>query len=292
MFAKATGGDPSELGRKDVDEFRAAIEPLADAGKLGALLAQFPASFKNEPDIARLPRVAAGAFREYPRRRRAAPSQLERRAGRDRCSCSRSSSAALGADRRAEVPVLDPAEPAAERQDASTTCGCTAATPRSGGSTRSRRTATTTSTRAEELEPFAEAAKAASREVKKAYLYANNHFSAKSVANAAILKTQLGQELTASIPRSSSRLPGPEGAGEAAAGAAAAHSFTEAFLRMSAFCSFSTTSMPVVTRPKTVYLPSRPGRGWHDDVELAVGELGIARRAPSPPSPARAGASW
>src|SRR6185436_9490740 len=48
---------------------------------------------------------------------------------------------------------------------------------------------------AEELQPFAEAAKAASREVKKAYLYANNHFSAKSVANATILKAQLGQEI-------------------------------------------------------------------------------------------------
>ena len=51
-----------------------------------------------------------------------------------------------------------------------------------------------------ELEPFAEAAQAASREVRKAYLYANNHFSAKSVANAAILKTQLGQKLEGEYP--------------------------------------------------------------------------------------------
>jgi uncharacterized protein YecE (DUF72 family) len=52
----------------------------------------------------------------------------------------------------------------------------------------------------EELQPFAEAARAASREVKKAYLYANNHFSAKAVANAAILKAQLGQELEGEYP--------------------------------------------------------------------------------------------
>src|SRR3954466_13725507 len=32
MFAKATGKDPSELDRKDVDDFRAAIDPIADAG--------------------------------------------------------------------------------------------------------------------------------------------------------------------------------------------------------------------------------------------------------------------
>ena len=31
----------------DLDEFRRGIEPLATAGKLGALLAQFPPSFKN-----------------------------------------------------------------------------------------------------------------------------------------------------------------------------------------------------------------------------------------------------
>jgi hypothetical protein len=31
--------------------------------------------------------------------------------------------------------------------------------------------------------------------VKKAYLYTNNHFSAKSVANAAMIKEQLGEPL-------------------------------------------------------------------------------------------------
>ncbi len=36
--------------------------------------------------------------------------------------------------------------------------------------------------------------------MKKAYLYANNHFSAKSVANAAILKHQLGQDLEGEYP--------------------------------------------------------------------------------------------
>jgi uncharacterized protein YecE (DUF72 family) len=51
-----------------------------------------------------------------------------------------------------------------------------------------------------ELQPLAEAAKTASREVKKAYLYANNHFSAKSVANAAILKHQVGQTVPGEYP--------------------------------------------------------------------------------------------
>src|SRR5438046_898983 len=34
----------------DLDEFRRGIDPLATAGKLGALLAQFPASFKDSPE--------------------------------------------------------------------------------------------------------------------------------------------------------------------------------------------------------------------------------------------------
>ena len=53
---------------------------------------------------------------------------------------------------------------------------------------------------ADELEPFAAAAGEAARVVKKAYLYTNNHFSAKAVANAAILKHQLGQTLPGDYP--------------------------------------------------------------------------------------------
>ena len=34
----------SQVTRSDLDEFRAGIEPLAAAGRLGALLAQFPAA--------------------------------------------------------------------------------------------------------------------------------------------------------------------------------------------------------------------------------------------------------
>ena len=51
---------------------------------------------------------------------------------------------------------------------------------------------------AEELQPFSDAVSAASAIVKKAYLYTNNHFSAKSVANAAMIRQQLGEP--AAIP--------------------------------------------------------------------------------------------
>ena len=80
MFLKATGKDPWNLGQQDVDEFRAAIDPLASAGKLGALLAQFPASFKNEPESRAISGVAAGAFPRLSSRGRTAAPELERSA--------------------------------------------------------------------------------------------------------------------------------------------------------------------------------------------------------------------
>ena len=36
--------------------------------------------------------------------------------------------------------------------------------------------------------------------MKKVYLYTNNHFSAKSVANAAMIKKQLGEPLEGEYP--------------------------------------------------------------------------------------------
>src|SRR4030095_5212846 len=53
---------------------------------------------------------------------------------------------------------------------------------------------------APELDPIVEDVAEASRDVKKTYVYANNHFSAKSVANAATIKDKLGQPLEGAYP--------------------------------------------------------------------------------------------
>ena len=42
MFQKATGTDPWVLDRKDVDDFRTAIDPLAREGKLVRCWRSFP----------------------------------------------------------------------------------------------------------------------------------------------------------------------------------------------------------------------------------------------------------
>jgi uncharacterized protein YecE (DUF72 family) len=47
MYEKATG-KAAVISQEDVDQFKEGIEPMANSGKLGALLAQFPPSFKND----------------------------------------------------------------------------------------------------------------------------------------------------------------------------------------------------------------------------------------------------
>jgi uncharacterized protein YecE (DUF72 family) len=64
MYEAATGQD-SLIAQADVDIFRKCLEPLAKADKLGALLAQFPPSFKNNAKSLNILRGIANAFGEY-----------------------------------------------------------------------------------------------------------------------------------------------------------------------------------------------------------------------------------
>ena len=199
MFARATGADPASLGRKDVDEFRAAIEPLAEHGKLGALLAQFPASFKNDPESRGYLEWLRRAFHEYP-----LAVELRHRSWSD---TPEAAVELLGQFNAAHVQIDEPKFKSSIRQTLLPNTrsgfyylrlhGRNAAQWWKHESSEDRYNYLYT---ADELEPFADAARSAAREVKKAYLYANNHFSAKSVANAAILKAQLGQELEGEYP--------------------------------------------------------------------------------------------
>ena len=64
MFKEATGED-AVIAQADVDIFKKCLEPLAKAGKLGALLAQFPPSFKNDDYGRQILGAVAKAFGEY-----------------------------------------------------------------------------------------------------------------------------------------------------------------------------------------------------------------------------------
>jgi uncharacterized protein YecE (DUF72 family) len=200
MFAKATGADPSDLGQKDADEFRTAIEPLVSAGKLGALLAQFPASFKNEPNARGYLEWLLRQFRDYP-----VAVELRHKTWSEEPVEMLQLLDTYGA---ALAQIDEPKFRTSIRQDLRPNVktfyylrlhGRNAAQWWNHESSEDRYNYLYS---ADELKPFAEAAEEASRKVKKAYLYTNNHFSAKSVANAAILKHELGQDLPGEYPES------------------------------------------------------------------------------------------
>lgn len=65
MFHEATG-EEAELSIEDFERFRAGLDPLADAGKLGALLAQFPPSFKQDEESLIYLEDLLSRFQEYP----------------------------------------------------------------------------------------------------------------------------------------------------------------------------------------------------------------------------------
>jgi len=64
MFKEATGED-AVIAQSDVDLFKKCLEPLVKAGKLGALLVQFPPSFKNDAYGHQRLGAIAKAFGEY-----------------------------------------------------------------------------------------------------------------------------------------------------------------------------------------------------------------------------------
>ena len=198
MFHNRGMGAPWDLGQKDVDLFRAAIDPLAATGKLGALLAQFPASFKNEPDSRAYIEWLLERFREYQ-----IAVELRHSSWSDQPADTLRLLDAFGA---AWTQIDEPKFRFSIRQNLLPNVrtfyylrlhGRNAAQWWNHEKSEDRYNYLYS---ADELQPFAEAAKAASREVKKAYLYANNHFSAKSVANAAVLKHELGQPLPGEYP--------------------------------------------------------------------------------------------
>jgi uncharacterized protein YecE (DUF72 family) len=198
MFLKATGKDPGDIDRKDVDDFRAAIEPLAKAGKLGALLAQFPPSFKNEPGARDYLAWLLHAFRDY-----LVAVELRHKSFSDDPV---ETMALLGEFGAALVQIDEPKFKTSIRQNRLPNVktfyylrlhGRNAAQWWKHDKAEDRYNYLYSG---EELEPIVEAVEEASREVKKSYAYANNHFSAKSVANAATIKAKLGQELDGAYP--------------------------------------------------------------------------------------------
>ncbi len=194
---QSTGAIP-DVSQADVDEFKAGLDPVARAGKLGALLAQFPPSFKNVPETRDYLGKLLTSFRDYP-----VAVELRHRSWSDELAPTLS---LLNEHRAAWVQIDEPKFQFSIRQNY---------LPNVTGFYYMRLHGRNVGQwwrhdRAEdrydylysasELQPFAETAVAARMLVRKLYLYLNNHFAAKGVANALMIKRQIGQPIAGAFP--------------------------------------------------------------------------------------------
>jgi uncharacterized protein YecE (DUF72 family) len=201
MYLARAGAKDWDLSRADFDQFRAGVAPLADAGRLAAVLAQFPPSFHADADTRAYLEWLLGGLIAYP-----VAVELRHRSWSDDAAAT---SALLQAYGAAWALIDEPKFRSSVRQSERITLAGQA--PLAYIRMHGRNAAAwwehdTPDDRYnylyshEELLPFADAAEEASTTRKRVLVYFNNHFSAKAVANAAVLKHDLGQILPGEYP--------------------------------------------------------------------------------------------
>lgn len=199
--ALALAGD---IRQADIDEFKAGVEPLAVAGKLGPLLVQFPPSFTADPDGVDYLGWLLRTFGDY---------RLAVELRHKTWSDAGAETAALLAAHDAAWVLIDepkfqfsirqnwraPAEAAPREIGYARFHGRNAAEWWRHGAAEDRYNYLYSDA---ELRPLGEAARSLSHQVKKAYLFFNNHFSAQGVANAVQLRRQLEDPVPDPLPAS------------------------------------------------------------------------------------------
>ena len=177
----------------DIDAFRRGIDPLASSGRLGALLAQFPASFKDGQASRDYLAGLLRAFAGYP-----VAVELRHKTWSDQIGDTLALLNTFGA---AWVQIDEPKFRFSIRQNYLPNVQGFYYMRLHGRNAEKWWQHEKSEDRydylysAGELKAFTETADAAKQLVKKLYLYTNNHFSAKSVANAAMIKQQLGEPI-------------------------------------------------------------------------------------------------
>ena len=196
----------------DLDEFRAGVDPLARAGRLAAILIQFPSSFHASPDTMAYVEWLADALVDHP-----LAVELRHRSWSDQAGDTR---ALLSARRAAWVRIDEPKFEGSIAQDLTVAPdeaplvyfrlhGRNAAEWWRHDDRDDRYDYLYSP---DELRPFAQAARDASSSGRRVVMYLNNHFSAKAVANAAVLRHQLGDLVAGAYPREMiARYPALEG---------------------------------------------------------------------------------
>ena len=179
--------------QSDLDDFRAGIDPLASSGKLGALLAQFPPSFKDSPASRDYLVWLLAAFKDHRMAVELRHSSWSDAMGETLSLLNPFGSAWVQIDEpKFRFSIRQNFLPNVEGLYYMRLHGRNAKQWWKHQSSEDRYNYLYADS---ELSEFVETVDAARSLVKKLYLYTNNHFSAKSVANAAMIKKQLGEPL-------------------------------------------------------------------------------------------------
>ncbi len=181
------------VGEREVKQFQASVEPLAGAGKLGALLVQFPPSFKQSPASLDYLAWLLGSFAQY------SPAvELRHQSWSDGLAATLR---LLDGFKAAWVQIDEPKFRFSVRQNRLPNVTGFYYMRLHGRNAEKWWRHEKSEDRYDylyspaELKPFAETATAVRSLVRKAYLYLNNHFAAKSVADAVELKYEIGEPI-------------------------------------------------------------------------------------------------
>ena len=179
-----------------IDEYRRGIEPLAQAGKLGALLAQFPPSFKYSAESQEYLDALLAHFHDYP-----VAVELRHRSWSDHFSDTLS---LLNARKAAPHRLTNRNSDSQSARITAEyhgfyTCGFTAVTPPNGGSTTSQRSV--------QLPVFGRRAQNILRDRQrgpqtgqKVLPVLQHHFASKAVVNALMIKKLLDEPIDGVYP--------------------------------------------------------------------------------------------
>ena len=190
--------DKAAVSQADVDAFKGGIDPLAAAGKLGPILAQFPSSFHRTPEAVAYLEWLMRTFANY-----TLAVELRHASWSDAAAETR---ALLGGGHATWVQIDEPKFESSVRQDLAVTGsdllylrvhGRNAAQWWDHDQAEDRYNYYYSAT---ELAPIVSKVRQAQLAAKKAYLLLNNHFSAQAVANATTLKKMLDEPVTAPMP--------------------------------------------------------------------------------------------
>ncbi len=197
-FAHTENTRNQKAGKSDVDNFRKGLEPMACLGKLGAILAQFPASFKSESCSRDYLTWLLTEFRDYP-----VAVELRHRSWSDDLDGTLS---LLNEFDATWTQIDEPKFNFSIRQNYLPNIKSFYYMRLHGRNSEKWWKHNTAEERynylysRDELRPISETIDSSRRVVKKLYLYLNNHFSAKAVANAVSLKQQLGLPVEGEYP--------------------------------------------------------------------------------------------